>query len=159
MKILWITIIAASFLSGSIMTNSKAESAKIIDVFYKNKKPSLQALEKVKAVLEKYKSEYKITYYLITDPETKDLIKKYTLPETHFPFAIVVNEKYSASINKKKIVFIEFPLFMKGIGRHEGNWSMDDLDKILKNNTLLLDNNVLPESNHTEHGDEPSPGE
>jgi len=44
---------------------------------------------------------------------------------------------------------------MKGIGRHEGNWSMDDLDKVLKNNALLLDKNVLPESKH----DEPCPGE
>ncbi|MCD4654520.1 hypothetical protein K8T06_11385 [bacterium] len=159
MKTIWIAIIIASFLSGSIMANSKTESAKIIDVFYKNKKPSLQTLEKAKTVLEKYESDYKITYYLITDPETKDLIKKYTLPETHFPFAIVVNEKYSASIEKKEIVFIGFPLFMKGIGRHEGNWSMDDLDKILKNNALLLDKNVLPESNHNEHVDEPCPGE
>jgi len=141
------------------MANSKAESEKKIDVFYKNKKPSLQTLEKAKVVLEKYKSDYKITYYLITEPETQELIKKYTLPETHFPFAVVVNEKYSASIHNKKIVFIDFPVFMKGIGRHEGNWSMNDLDKVLKNNALLIDKNVLPESSHNDDGDKPCPGE
>jgi len=159
MKIPWVAYIAAMLLVAPLFTDAHAEPDNTIDVFFKNKPPSLKTLEKVKTILEKYRSEYTITYYLITDPANGELIRKYEFPETHFPFAVVINGKHAAMIDKKVIHFFEFPLFMKGIGRHEGNWSMDDLGKVLQDNTLLLDKNVLPASVHGEEDDEPCPGE
>jgi len=157
MKIIGTTIIAAMLLTAPLCAEALAE--KSIDVFYKNKAPSLKTLEKVKAVLEKYRSEYTITYYLITDPANGDLIRKYKLPETHFPFAVLINEKYSAQIDKRTVHFFEFPLFIKGIGRLEGNWSMDDLGMVLQDNALLLATNVLPAADHKDHDHEHCPGE
>jgi hypothetical protein len=34
---------------------------------------------------------------------------------------------------------------MKGIGRHEGNWAIADLEAVLKDNSLLAEKNILPE--------------
>ncbi|MCD4819422.1 MAG: hypothetical protein K8S23_12090 [Candidatus Cloacimonetes bacterium] len=146
----FIMVIFAFTFTMILSVISMQESIKTIDVFYKDKKPSLKTLEKTKIILGKHEDEYKISYYVITDSLNMDLIKKYNLPDTHFPFAVVINGKYSARINNNKIDFVHFPLFMKGIGRHEGNWSLDDLEIVLKENTLLLDKNILPELEHEE---------
>jgi len=119
-----------------------ANNDNIVDVFYKNKKPSLKVLKMVKKVLETHQVDYIIRYHLITEPSTKSFIEKYGLPSTHFPFAVVINGIYSAKINKKNINFVEFPTFMAGIGRHEGNWSLSNLDKVLKSRSLLLSKNI-----------------
>lgn len=130
---------------------------KTIDVFHKDKKPSLETLAKVKEILESYKDHYAISYYLITDPNHTGLIRKYNLPDTHFPFAVVIDGKFSARINNRKIDFVHFPTFMHGIGRHEGNWSLIDLAGVLADTTLLLPENVLPELETTVDGPEPCP--
>ena len=135
----------------------RATSMDTIEVFHKNKEPSLQTLEKTDSVLNRYKDDYEIFYYVITDSVNVDLIRKYNLPDTHFPFAIVINGRYSADINNHKIDFVHFPLFMHGIGRHEGNWSLDDLEAVLKDNSILLDKNVLSEEEHEESDDEACP--
>jgi len=149
-------IYSLCFVFMTVSTQCNADSLKTIEVFYKNKSPSLQTLEKTNALLEKFKDKYTITHLVITDVKNKDRIKKYNLPVTHFPFAVVINGKYSAEIDKNKIDFVGFPLFMKGIGRHEGNWSLNILEKVLNDNALLLDHNSLPEPVH-DGKDDPCP--
>jgi len=34
---------------------------------------------------------------------------------------------------------------MKGIGRHEGNWSLDDLKRVLQDPSVLQEKNILPD--------------
>ena len=128
---------------------------KTIEIFHKNKKPSLQTLEKTKSVLDKYKDKYKISFYVITDSANVNLIKKNNLPETHFPFAIVINGSFSATIRNQKIDFVHFPLFMQGIGRHEGNWSLKDLETALEDNSILLNENILLKLKNEESDDTP----
>ncbi len=115
-----------------------------ISVFYKEKKPSQQVLAKVDSLLNNYLDSYQVQYYNIEDTKNTAVINELGLPATHFPFAIVIDGKFTAEIEDKTISFIHFPLFMKGIGRHEGNWSLDDLQKVLENNKLLADENILP---------------
>ncbi|MBT3169613.1 MAG: hypothetical protein HN952_03160 [Candidatus Cloacimonetes bacterium] len=142
-------------LLGLFLISCGHNSLKTIDVFHKNKKPSLQTLEKTNTILNKYKGEYEIAYYVITDSNNVELLQKYNLPGTHFPFAIVINSNFSAKINHKKIDFVHFPLFMHGIGRHEGNWSLADLETVLMDNTLLLETNILPNISENHDDDEP----
>jgi hypothetical protein len=154
MNDLVIILFVSAFL---LLISCRAKSIDTIEVFHKNKEPSLQTLEKTNAVLDKYKDGHEIFYYVITDSVNVDLIRKYNLPDTHFPFAIVINGRYSANINDSKIDFVHFPLFMHGIGRHEGNWSLGDLEAVLKDKSILLDNNVLSEEEHEEGSDESCP--
>lgn len=131
-----------------------------IEVFHKSMPPALETLEQTNAVLDQFVDGYEITYHLITDSATADLIQRYNLPDTHFPFAVVINGRYSAVIDGCKIDFVHFPLFMHGIGRHEGNWSMEYLEKALNDNTLLMDENILPvpdEEGDTQCSDEGLP--
>ena len=150
-----ITLISLLLLA-LLLISFKEKSTKTIEVFHKDKNPSLQTLEKTNTILNKFKDEYTIFYYDIEDSLNIPLIRKYNLPDTHFPFAIVINGKFSANIKNNKIDFVHFPLFMHGIGRHEGNWSLYDLETVLKDNTLLLDENILSEPEHGED-DEPCP--
>ncbi len=135
---------------------SKAASSAqtpLIEVFHKNRPPSLQTLAKVNELLKYYKNTYEIKYHLITDKASERLIKKYGLPESHFPFAIVINGKTAAKIGDKIVLFYEFPTFMHGIGRHEGNWSLYELKKVLDDNSLLLEGHFIPDhdDDHEEH--------
>lgn len=126
-------------LSALLTTNQTT-----IEVFYKEMPPSLQVLEEVNKTLSSLDDNYLVNYHIITDTTSIELIQQYNLPGTHFPFAIVINGKYSATINEETIYFVHFPLFMHGIGRHEGNWSIEHLQQVLTQTTLLIDENTLP---------------
>ena len=125
-----------------------------VDIFYKNKRPSQQVLTEINKVVEKYEKTYTVSYYLITDPSNSEIISKYGLPSTHFPVAVVINGIYTAEIDGEIVSFVHFPEFMKGIGRHEGNWSISCLEAVLKDNSLLADKNILPELNKESEGEE-----
>jgi len=86
--------------------------------------------------------------------QNQEIISRYNLPDTHFPFAVVINGKYSAEVEGKKIDFVHFPRFMHGIGRHEGNWSLEALEKVLRDNSLLLEENILPDIEHDDNEEE-----
>ena len=117
----------------------------IVNIFYKERKPSQQTLEKVNELLEKHKKNYQVNYFNIEDEKNQRIISDSGLADDHFPFAIVIDNKFNAVIGDKKISFIHFPDFMKGIGRHEGNWSLNDLEKVLLDNSLLVADKNLPE--------------
>lgn len=125
-----------------------------VDVFYKDKSPSLKTLTRAKEILRKYAGTYAIRYFLITDPENAHLIERYQLPPAHFPFAVVINGIFTARIGAETVIFVEFPEFMTGIGRHEGNWSLKNLEAVLEDNSLLLEENVIPEEWQQESHDE-----
>ncbi len=147
---LFLTLLALSVPSGEA-------SIGVIEVFHKNLPPSLETLDRTDTILARFVDDYEILYHLITDSTTMDLIRKYNLPDTHFPFAVVISGSCSAMIDGEQIDFVHFPLFMHGIGRHEGNWSMEYLELVLNDNTLLMDESILPVLN--EEGDTPCPGE
>ena len=120
-------------------TNSKP----LLQVFYKEKEPSMQTLKKVKDFLKTYEGSYDIQYLLITNPENEDTIKSLKLPIEHFPFAIAINGKTSAKIDGKTIIFAHFPDFMHHIGKHQGNWTLDHLAKALKDTSLMSPENPV----------------
>jgi hypothetical protein len=133
---------------------SAVQNTNTVDIFYKQMPPSLQVLERVDSVLAEFKDDYTIAYHVITDPASGEIIQRYNLPETHFPFAIVVNGKYTASMDEELVHFVHFPLFMEGIGRHEGNWSMETLRLVLEDNSLLNKQNSLPVLNQSDETSE-----
>jgi hypothetical protein len=121
-----------------------------IHVFHKHKAPSLRALEKINEALAPHKETYRISYHDIEDEANLELIESFGLPSTHFPIAVVIDGKFSIKIQDKIISFVHFPDFMQGIGRHEGAWSIADLEAALVDNSLLLDIGILPEMNEDE---------
>jgi len=140
LKFILIIVIIMMILTNNLSANDKVT----ISIFYKDKKPSQQVLDKTNELLEQYKDSYQINYYLIEDKKNTDIITQFGLPSTHFPFSVVINSKLTANIDGKFVSFVHFPLFMKGIGRHEGNWSIADLEKVLNDNSLLIEENILP---------------
>ncbi|AQQ71951.1 hypothetical protein SMSP2_02330 [Limihaloglobus sulfuriphilus] len=132
--------------AAAMLSSCSSNTTPTVEVFYKEKEPSLRTLERTKDVLQEHEKNLNVTYYIITEPENKELLQKYNFPESHFPFAVVIDGKYTALIDDRLVQFVDFPLFMKGIGKHEGNWSMDDLAGVLANRGMLRDKNVLPES-------------
>lgn len=112
---------------------------KTIEIFHKMKPPALQTLEGLKPILKKFEDEYLISYFDIDDPKNISLIEKAGLPKAHCPFAIVINDKFSAKIEGKIIDFLFFPDYMHSMERHLGNWSKELFEKVLIDNNLLSD--------------------
>lgn len=137
-------ILLTIFLLFTIVSSLNAAEKSKISIFYKERKPSQKVLEKVKKLLENYSDTYQIEYFNIEDEKNIDRIKSFGLPTTHFPFAVIINGKFTANIAGTQIAFVHFPHFMKGIRRHEGNWSLETLKTVLENNNLLADKNILP---------------
>lgn len=131
-------------MNNDIFKEENGDKKGSIDVFYREKPPSLKTLRKIKEILNKYDREYNIRYLLTTDVNNTDIMKKYHLIDAHFPFAIVINGEYSAKIDDRIIYFIDFPILMAGIGRYEGNWTLSELDLVLKNKSLLFKENYTP---------------
>lgn len=146
-SIITITIILWSFL----FANEKPE----LLIFYKEKEPSQRVLEKVDSVLNNFRDSYQIKYFNVMDEKNKTIANELGLPQPHLPFAVVINGKFTAKIDTSFISFVHFPLFMHGIGRHEGNWSIDYLRMVLEDNSLLHNKNILPESEHIEEDERP----
>lgn len=129
-----------------------------VEIFYKPFAPSQKTLKMIEQVLENYADSLVIKKYGILDPASMPVIKKYGLPETHFPFALILDGSFSAEIDGKKIDFVEFPLEMKGIGRHEGNWSIPHLKQVLIHPELMKSLNKSKDwGEHSDKEDEHSP--
>ncbi len=139
-----LTTVLAIFLS-LLFTSSDADDKITVSLFYKEREPSQRVLERVEEMLEKFDDLYRIEYFAIEDEQNSEILEAMGLPSTHFPFAVVINGKYTANIDGKTVSFVHFPLFMKGIGRHEGNWSVDHAEKVLLDLSLLAEENILPE--------------
>lgn len=141
--------------SGNVNAETIASESKdvkpVLQVFYKEKQPSLQTLQKIRTFLEKYKEEFTVRYLVITDPDNDATIRSLGLPTEHFPFALAINGKTSALIDGKKIVFAHFPDFMHHIGKHKGNWTLEHLAKVLDDTSLMLPDNPVV---HTKPGGE-----
>ncbi len=121
----------------------KTAADPVIWVFYKEQPPSLQTHSVISEFLDNYTDQYIVEYGLITDPDQKQIIESLGLSTDHLPVAIAINGKTSAMIDGEVVVFTNFPDFMHHIGRHPGNWTLDHLQRVLNDNTLLLDENPV----------------
>lgn len=145
-KILMLVIPAAIMLSiaGAVGSScGQSDQRPLIQVFYKEKEPSLKTLERVEEFLGPYESEYEIRQLVITDTTNASLMEELGLPTEHFPFAVAVDGRTSADIDGTTVIFAKFPDFMHHIGRHRGNWTLEHLEKVLKDPGLLLPENPV----------------
>jgi len=141
----YVTLIIIVLVSLSSVLLAIETGKPVINVFYKNKGPSQNALVKINEALDRFRDLYDIRYHDIEDEANLELIHSFGLPSTHFPVAVVIDGKFTVQIGDRIASFVHFPDFMYGIGRHEGNWSISDLDAALQDNSLLLEENILPE--------------
>jgi len=133
----------AMSMAGVVSADTAVEATKkpVIQVFYKEKAPSLETLDQVLKFLVDYEDTYEIEKVIITDPANSELLTKMKLPAEHFPFALAIEGKTSARIGEATIIFAHFPDFMHKIGRHQGNWTLEHLRQVLQNRSLLLPDN------------------
>jgi len=141
----FIILIIFVLVSLSLALNAVGTGKLVIHVFSKNKRPSQEALKQINAAIDKHREYYDIRYHDIEDEANLELIHSLGLPSSHFPVAVVIDGKFTAQMGDRISSFVHFPDFMHGIGRHEGNWSISDLEAVLQDNSLLLTENILPE--------------
>jgi len=126
------------FLAGCSSGDLSRRAVRQVEIFYKPLPPSEKTTRMVEALLKEYGAALEVKKYDILAPASVPLLKKYGLPETHFPFALLIDGSYSARLDGQAVDFVEFPLEMKGIGRHEGDWSLPQLRRALDRPELML---------------------
>ncbi len=134
-----------------------ADARPLLQVFYKEKAPSLQTRERVGGFLDSYQTRYDIRYLVITDTANVELIHALGLPTEHFPFALAIDGKTSARIGETVVTFAHFPDFMHHVGKHQGNWTLAHLEAVLQDPALLLPENPVVETSPGGGGEHTQP--
>ena len=139
----WLLVLPL-LMNACFQTEAKQEESSekpVVQVFYKDKENSLNTLEQVRPFLEEFSNDYEIQYLLSTEAENEELVKSLGFPLEHFPFGIAINGKTSALVHGDTIIFANFPDFMRQIGKHPGNWTLEHLGAVLNNPGILLPEN------------------
>lgn len=102
-----------------------------VDIVYLNHPPVIPVLDQVTARLKPYGDKVKVTRYDFDTPEGAAFAQKMGIMG-HDPLAIFVNGSQSFKLNGRIVTFNSFP---QGGGTGmvpNGDWTIDDLDAILK---------------------------
>lgn len=136
-------LVGSGNLNAETISSEPKSPKPLLQVFYKEKQPSLQTLQKIRTFLEKYEEKFTVRYLIITAPENEETGRSLGLPIEHFPFAIAIDGKTSVIIDAEKIIFAHFPDFMDHIGKHKGNWTLDHFTKVLDDISLMVPDNPV----------------
>jgi hypothetical protein len=109
-----------------------------VDVFYGNDFPSLETFDLTAEVLEGYQGIYRIEYHLISEPWSGYLLQDYGIQNQDLCFAVAVNGTCEAFIEGDTVVFRDLPARMHGTGGPEGDWTLVQLETILRDTSLLI---------------------
>ncbi|MBN2586849.1 MAG: C40 family peptidase [Candidatus Fermentibacteraceae bacterium] len=109
-----------------------------VDVFYGNDLPSLETFGLASDVLEGYQGIYTVEYHLISEPWSCRLLQNYGIQSRDLCFAVAVNGSCEALIEGDTVVFRDLPARMHGTGGPEGEWTLGQLETVLRNASLLI---------------------
>lgn len=101
----------------------------LVEIFYLPHAPAEAIVQKVEPIIAKYPN-YTVKKYGFEDSANKQKIADYNLV-SHAPIAIFIGGKNSFTIDGKTISLINFPKGDAFIPSFEGEWSYEDLGKIL----------------------------
>jgi len=105
-----------------------------VDIIALNHPPLRPVLIEVDQLLAGYADKLHVTHYDFDTPQGAEFAKKMNL-SGHIPLVIFVNGKDTFSLNGRKLNFRSFPQG-EGTGMvADGQWTMADLDAVLKQAT------------------------
>jgi hypothetical protein len=103
----------------------------LVEIFYLPHAPAEAIVQKVEPIVAKH-PDYTVKKYDFEDPTNKQKIAQYKMT-SHAPIAVFIGGKNSFTIDGKTISLINFPKGDAFIPSFEGEWSYEDLEKILAN--------------------------
>jgi len=102
---------------------------KLIEIFYLPHQPALEIVDEVEPIIAEFPN-FKVIKYNFDDPASKDKIVAYKLTN-HYPVAIFIGGKNSFIVDGKTVSLLNFPQGDAFIPSFEGEWTYEDLKKIL----------------------------
>jgi hypothetical protein len=109
-----------------------------VEVFYGNDLPSLETFDLTSDLLEGYQGIYRVDYHLISDPWPLHLLERYGIESQELEFAVAVNGSCEALIEGDTVEFRDLPARMHGTGGPEGDWTLAQLEAVLRDTSLLV---------------------
>ena len=101
----------------------------LIEIFFLPHPPAKAIVQKVEPIIAKFPG-YTVKKYDFEDPANKQKIANYNLMN-HTPITIFIGGKNSFTVEGKTVTLINFPKGDAFIPSLEGQWSYEDLEKIL----------------------------
>jgi len=121
-----------NFTVNSLKNNQSQRVAEnLVEVFYLPHGPIDPIRQKIKSILQKF-PEYKLKEYDFYDENNKQKIEDYNLAG-HIPVSVFIGGTNTFSMDDHKITFENFPKGDAFAPTFEGEWSYEDLEKILAN--------------------------
>ncbi|OPL17724.1 MAG: hypothetical protein AVO35_08655 [Candidatus Aegiribacteria sp. MLS_C] len=109
-----------------------------VEVFYGNGLPSLEALQLTSDLLEDFEGFFTVDFLPVDDPWSEHLLMRYGLSVDSLCFSVVVNGSHLALMDGDTVDFRDMPVRMHGTGGPEGDWTLMQLERVLRDNSLLI---------------------
>ena len=119
----WQTSVAAP------SAKAPADDRPLIEIFYLPHAPALAVVDKVEPIIARF-PQYTVKKYDFLDDASQPKIREYNLFE-HTPIAIFIDGINTFTVDGKSISLSNFPKGEDFVPTYEGEWSYDDLEKIL----------------------------
>lgn len=116
-----------------------------VEVFYGNGLPSLEALQLTSDMLEGFEGFYRVDFLSVGEPWSEHLLEMYGLAGDSLCFSVVVNGSHLALMDGDTVDFRDLPVRMHGTGGPEGDWTLMQLERVLRDNSMLV-GGISPDS-------------
>lgn len=108
---------------------NQAAEENLIEIFYLPHPPAMAIVDKVEPIIAQF-PDFKVVKYNFEDPASKDKVAEYNLVN-HYPVAIFIGGKNSFTVDGTTVSLLNFPQGDAFIPSFEGQWTYEDLKKIL----------------------------
>lgn len=136
-----IALIVAILLAGLLFvqksndSNNESEqsiaqnNADLIEIFYLSHAPAQEIIQQIEPIIAKF-PQYTVEQYDFEDPANDQLVERYGIIY-HLPIAIYINGENTFTVDGEIITLENFPEGDAFVPSAEGDWSYEDLEKIL----------------------------
>ncbi len=126
-------LLAASLIFSSMQTVYAADKVQI-DILYLDHGPMRPTVAVLKDLLRDYKGKVKVTWYNGDHPSGKLFMEQEGIVG-HIPLLIMLDGRADFTVAERELRFQGFPVGASPFMNMEGNWTMDDLRRILNEKT------------------------
>lgn len=113
-----------------LLTQHAAAATIKMDILFMNHGPMRPTVAKIKSLLNNYSGDVAASWYDADLKSGKTFMREQGITG-HIPLLIQINGQSAFTLDGRSVTLIGFPTGAAPFKRVEGNWSLDDLQRIL----------------------------
>lgn len=102
-----------------------------MEILFMNHGPMQPTIRNLKSLLKRYSGKVQAFWFDFNKKSGADFMKSKGI-QGHIPLLIYINGAHTFNIEGKKVTFMGFPTGAGPYQQVQGQWTFDDLDKVLR---------------------------